>query len=100
MVAVEPRLFGEALVRALTAVEGLDVTLHLDERALEVSGGEYDIALVSGSLRADWGARAIVRLPDEPGAGSGTVEIGADRRTFHFAGLIDVTDLIAELARG
>lgn len=97
VVAVEPRLYGDTLVRALTAHD-LDVTLYLDGGHLRVSGDGYDVALVSGTLPSDLDAEVVVRLPSgADGAGSAMVEVGEDRRSFRVDGPGDVAALVREL---
>lgn len=100
VVAVEPRLLADTLMRALGTVEGLEITLHLDDGSVQVRGTDCDIALVSGSSAPELRAPVVVRIPTHSsGAGSGTVETAGASRTFHFAGLGDLTDLIIGLAR-
>lgn len=102
VIAVEPRLLGDALKAALEASPELDVVVHpdSDDPRIELEAGGYTIALVTGGLPDGIDVDAVVRIPEEAGtAGSGVVETGADRQAFHVVGVGDVVDAVARLLR-
>ena len=99
VVAVEPRLLGDTLARALER-SGIDVVIHLDSGAVTASASVFDLALTTGvSLPDGVDADVIVHLPEGP-SGDVVIERAGVYRTATIGGFTSLNGLIKDLLAG
>jgi hypothetical protein len=96
VIAVEPKLFGEALARALQR-EDVDVIDLTDSppAGLPPLERRFDVALTSGSLPGDLDVHVVIELPETPGKpGTGTVRRAGDAEDVELEDLDALIELV------
>lgn len=97
LVAVEPRLFADALARVLRSdyeivVADVSTTSCPDHAPLHV-----DVAVVSGALPAGVSASRVLRLPEaSSGTGVATLRTGAVERPVAVGGLASIVAVLGD----
>lgn len=95
LLAVDPGMLEGALARLLSDED--DEVVELGRSGRQLSGDDYDAAVVSDELPAGVRARVVITLPDTRGsAGTGTVRRGEDVRPVAIGDAQRVVDLLEE----
>ena len=100
VVAVQPRLYADVLVRLLEE-EGLDVVIYPERSGLEAEAGAFDVAVVSAAVPGDVAAYVVIRLPaTATAAGTGSVRVGGQEHPVDIAGPRMIIDLVERFREG
>jgi hypothetical protein len=88
LIAVEPRLFADALARALRTDYEIVIADVSTPPSSSAEPAHFDVAITSGDLPAGVSVERLLRLPAESsGTGLGTLRTGAVERPVAVGGL-------------